>query len=140
MSVTGVPADTAPAQEGHRPSIYLVGAAVVVGGAPGIVPLFFVPQSRLLLFSVLGFLWLLMHYLCGLCAYRARSADVRIWVPIYVAAFSTLTAIMLGVVGLIAVPGSLLWLTVATQSWGDMSAGEPGIVDDLVDYLRKLYG
>jgi hypothetical protein len=131
--------DGAPSvREGHRPSLLLVGAAVLVGGAPAIVPPLIASRSYLPLACVVGVLWLLLHIGCGPCAYRGRSVDVRRWVPATMAVVPWVLVPTL--IGLVVVPGCLLWLIVATQSWHDPDDGGPGIVDRVREALRKTYG
>ncbi|HZQ35406.1 MAG TPA: hypothetical protein VFD32_05700 [Dehalococcoidia bacterium] len=120
----------------------LVGAAALVGGAPGIIPLVvsqFVNERLALLLIAAGVLWLALQVGCGLCAYRAPRAAVRMSVPVAVAAMMAAAGLTFFPAPLVFFPGSVLWAVVATQSWRD---GPPKavIVDRVREQLRKTFG
>jgi hypothetical protein len=111
---------------------------VLIGGAPGIIPLVAAPHVGKPLLGVLGVLWILMHIGCGFCVYYAPWAGVRLCESLAVAALMVVFTLALIPDSLLFLfPGCLLWLAVVWQS--DQADG-PGITDRLLEQFHRTFG
>lgn len=117
------------------PSILLVGEAVLVGGAPGLIIASGSPGDER--WAMLGVLWTGFNVVAGLCACLAPRASMSAWASAAVAAgIALLTLLFIPYSLVVLVPGCLLWLVVALQSGQDEDAG---LVDRMSEPVRKTY-